>query len=70
MITGFWTSCCIYVAAQLNIADLLTSQPKTAAQLAEETQTHAPSLYRLLRTLSSVGVFHENDKNEFELTAL
>ena len=70
MITGFWTSCCIYVAAQLNIADLLAGQPKTAAQLAEETQTHAPSLYRLLRTLSSVGVFHENDKNEFELTAL
>jgi hypothetical protein len=70
MITGFWTSCCIYVAAQLNIADLLASQPKTASQLAEETQAHAPSLYRLLRTLSSVGVFYENENNEFELTAL
>jgi hypothetical protein len=70
MITGFWTSCCIYVAAQLNIADLLAKNPKTASQLADETQTHAPSLYRLIRTLSSFGVFYENEKNEFELTPL
>lgn len=70
MITGFWTSCCIYVAAQLNIADLLSKESKTASQLALETQTHAPSLYRLLRTLSGVGVFSENENHEFELTPL
>ena len=70
MITGFWTSCCIYAAAKLNIGDLLAEKPKTAAQLASETQTHAPSLYRLLRALSSVGVFSENEKSEFELTPL
>ena len=70
MITGFWTSCCIYVAAQLNIPDLLAEKPKTALQLSVETKTHASSLYRLLRTLSSVGVFYENEKSEFELTPL
>lgn len=70
MITGFWTSCCIYVVAQLNIADLLTEKAKTASELAEHTQTHAPSLYRLLRTLSGAGIFCENEKNEFELTQL
>lgn len=70
MITGFWTSCCIYVAADLNIADMLADNPKTATQLAEESRTHAPSLYRLLRTLSSVGIFSENEKNEFTLTIL
>jgi len=70
MITGFWTSCCIYTAAKLNIADCLAEKPKTAAQLAAETQTHAPSLYRMLRALSSVGVFSENEKSEFELTPL
>lgn len=70
MITGFWTSWCIYVAAQLYITDLLAKKPKTAEQPAEQTQTHAPSLYRLLRTLSSLGIFYENEKNEFELTPL
>jgi hypothetical protein len=70
MITGFWTSCCMYVAAKLNIPDLLAENSKTAIQLADETHAHASSLYRLLRALSSVGIFSENDKKEFKLTPL
>lgn len=70
MITAFWTSCSVYVAARLNLADLLAEKAKTAGQLARETQTHPSSLYRLLRTLSSIGVFRENEKNEFEITPL
>lgn len=68
MIAGFWLSCAIYVAAKLSIPDLLAKNPKTATQLAAETNTHAPSLYRLLRTLASVDIFSENDQGEFELT--
>jgi len=70
MITGFWTSCCIYTAAKLNIADLLKDKPQTADQLAESTHSHAASLYRVLRGLSSVGVFKENEQRQFELTPL
>lgn len=70
MITGFWTSCCVYAAAKLNIADLLKDNPKTADELAEATHSHAASLYRVLRGLSSVGVFRENEKQQFELTPL
>jgi predicted transcriptional regulator len=70
MITGFWTSCCIYNAAKLNIADRLAEKPQTAQQLATATNTNAPFLYRLLRALSSAGVFTENSNNEFELTPL
>lgn len=70
MITGFWTSCCIYNAAKLNIADLLADKPQTAEQLASATNTHAPSLYRVLRALSSVGVFRENSQHQFEITPL
>ncbi|HMG67230.1 MAG TPA: methyltransferase [Chitinophagaceae bacterium] len=70
MITGFWASCCMYVAAKLNIPDLLAEKSKTATQLADETHTHVSSLYRLLRALCSVGIFSENDKGEFELTPL
>ncbi len=70
MITGFWTSCCIYSAAKLNIADHLKERSKTAEQLAEATHSDAASLYRVLRALSSVGVFSENSEHQFELTPL
>ena len=70
MITGFWTSCCIYAAAKLNIAELLKDKPQTADQLAETTHSDAASLYRVLRALSSVGVFKENAQQQFELTSL
>ncbi|WP_026770444.1 methyltransferase [Asinibacterium sp. OR53] len=70
LITGFWTSCCVYSAAKLNIADHLKDKPQTAHQLAEATHSDAPSLYRVLRALSSVGVFKENEDHQFELTSL
>jgi hypothetical protein len=70
MITGYWTSQAIYVAANLGIADLLVDGPKTAVELAQATGTHARSLYRLLRALASVGVFSEGDDRRFTLTPL
>jgi hypothetical protein len=70
MITGFWTSCCIYNAAKLDIADLLGGKPQTIEQLAETTHCDAPSLYRLLRALASKGIFSENEKGEFSNTPL
>jgi len=70
MITGFWTSCCIYAASKLDIADHLKEGPQTAGQLAEITHSDAASLYRILRALSSVGVFTEDDEHKFELTPL
>lgn len=70
MITGFWTSCCIYNAAKLDIADKLAEKPQTADELAAATHTYAPFLYRLLRALCSVGVFKENERKQFEITPL
>lgn len=70
MITGFWTSCCIYNAAKLDIADLLAVKPQTAEQLAEATHSDAPSLYRVVRALASAGIFNENEKGEFSNTPL
>jgi len=60
----------VYVAAKLGIADLLVSGPRTAADLAQATRTHAPSLYRLLRALASLGVFAEDSEGRFALTPL
>jgi len=69
MIAGFWLTQAIYVAAKLGIADLLEDGPKPIAVLASRTQTHERSLYRVLRTLASVGVFVE-DKGRFDLTPM
>ena len=69
MTNAFQVSQAIYVAAALGIADLLEDGPKSADELAEATGTHAPSLYRLLRALASVGLFIETD-DRFGLTPL
>jgi DNA-binding IclR family transcriptional regulator len=60
----------ISVAAKLGIADLLDERPHTADELAEATGAHAPTLYRLLRALTGLGVFAEGDRGRFELTPL
>lgn len=70
MITSFWTTRAICIAAQLGLADLLKDGPQTAAQLATATKTHAPSLYRLLRALASVGIFAEDEQHQFAQTPL
>lgn len=63
-----WLSCCVYVAAKLNIADHLFTGPKTIEWLASETGTHAPSLYRVLRALAAEKIFEETQKETFMLT--
>ncbi len=61
----------VCVAAQLGLPDLLhAAGPQTAAQLAAQTGSHEASLYRLLRTLSSAGVFAEDPEARFHLTPL
>lgn len=57
------TSRAIYIVAKLRLADYLKDGPKSIQDLAEETKTHPDSLYRLLRMLSSIGIFAET-KNE------
>jgi SAM-dependent methyltransferase len=70
MMSGFWISRGIYVAAKLGIADHLRDGAKTAEELAMTTETHADSLYRILRMLAMVGVFYQDGENRFGLTPL
>lgn len=65
-----WVSHIIYVAAKLSLADHLGKGPMTAEQLAGPTATHAPSLYRLMRTLASLGILSEDAPQRFALTPL
>lgn len=65
-----WVSHIIYVAAKLGLADHLAKAPKSADALAGSTGTHAPSLYRLMRTLASLGILTEDGARRFALTPL
>ncbi|HKP64414.1 MAG TPA: methyltransferase [Polyangiales bacterium] len=67
-ITGKWISHSIHAAARLSIADLLADGDKSLTELAEATNTHAPSLYRLLRALASIGIFRESSPRHFAST--
>ena len=68
IISGFWISRGVYVIAKLGIPDLLKSGPKTAEELAEATKMHAPSLFRILRALASVGVLSSGNGGRFAQT--
>src|SRR5262245_39334040 len=70
MASAYWVSRILYVAAKLGIADLLASGPKGSAELARATGTHPRSLYRLMRTLASLGILSEAEPDRFSLTPL
>ena len=70
MIQGLHISRAVYVAAKLGISDLLADGPRAAAELAELTQAHAPSLYRVLRLLAALNVLREQPSGHFALTPL
>src|SRR5262245_41186525 len=60
----------IHVVARLGIADLLSGGPKRADELAREVGAHGPSLRRLLRFLTDMDIFAEDDNGRFSLTPL
>ncbi len=60
----------ISAAAKFGIADLLADKPQTSDELAAQTNTHEPSLYRVLRLLASAGIFSETHDGKFELTPI
>lgn len=60
----------VFLAATLKLADHLAAGPKTAQQLAPLTGTYAPALYRILRTLASLGFFTEDAEHRFVLQPL
>ena len=70
MMMGFIVSQAVSVAARLYIADHLADGAKTVEELAEITSTDAPSLYRLMRALASVGVFRREADGRFTNTDL
>jgi len=65
IVQGFYVSKAIAVAAELGIADYLKGKQLSVTELARLTQTHEESLYRLMRMLSSQGIFIEKRNRVF-----
>lgn len=70
MLQGLWVARAVQVAASLGLADALREGPKGVEELAQVTKTHAPSLYRLLRSLACLGIFAESSEHVFANTDL
>jgi hypothetical protein len=70
MFAASWVSATLYTAASLGLADHLAAGPKSAAELAAVTGTHAPTLHRLMRTLAGLGILSEQQEQRFALTTL
>jgi SAM-dependent methyltransferase len=67
IINSSWMTQATYVAAQLRLPDLLADGPKTSDELANATGSHDPSLYRLLRALTTLEICREREDGSFEL---
>jgi hypothetical protein len=67
---SFVSSFAVIAAAELGIADALAGGPRTADELAEAIDAHAPSVGRLLRVLTPAGVVAEVEGGRFGLTPM
>jgi len=70
MAIGHYLSRALHVIAKLGVADLLSAGARGVEELGKATETHPPSLRRVMRLLASVGVFEEKENGGFALTAL
>ena len=69
-ITGHWVAAAVYAAARLKLADLLEGGPKASDEFADAVGAHKSAVYRLLRTLATLGIFEEIAPKQFKLTEL
>ncbi len=65
---GYVQSQVVYVAVRLGVADALADGPKDAGALATATNSHAPTLSRLMRMLTALGLSTEDADGRYSLT--
>lgn len=63
LINGFHVARALYIAARLQLPDLVKGGTSDCKALAALTNTDAPSLYRIMRVLVSAGVFEMDDRD-------
>ena len=67
---GHYFSRALALAAKLGVADFMKDGARHYDEIARATDTHGPSLNRVLRMLASVGVFEEREGGTFALASL
>ena len=65
LLTGFWVTQALYVAARLGVADVVREGPRTAAEIAAAVPADEAALRRLLRALTTVGVLVEDGRGRY-----
>jgi hypothetical protein len=70
MASSYWISQAIYVAAKLGIADLLKDRPLKCSEIAAIVGADVGSLFRLMRALSSLGIFAQTSDGYFYILPL
>ena len=70
LITGYWLSQAVGVAAHLGIADALVAGSRSSDELGKALGAHGKSVYRLMRLLTSIGVFSQDSEDRFTLNPL
>jgi hypothetical protein len=70
MVNGYQVSHALSAAASLGLSDLLAEGPRTSAELASATGCDEPTLLRLLRALTALGVYASADEGRFAGTEL
>lgn len=68
LIGGAWATQVIHAAVSLEIAEQLSPGPKTAEAIAAAVAAHAPSLFRLMRAMQTLGLVAARKDGAFELT--
>ena len=69
-VTGSWMAQAAYVAAELNIPDLLLEGPKTISELSNNLQTDKKALTKLLNALIAMGLCRKTDQDTFTYTEM
>ena len=70
IITGYWVSQAVGIAARLGVSDELADRPKKSSEVAKAVGADPKALFRLMRMLASIGVFTMDKQGRFGLTPL
>jgi precorrin-6B methylase 2 len=70
LVTGAWAARLVHTAVELGIADELAGGPRGVDFLAAHLGAHGPSLARLLRALTAIGLLHESQGRLYSLSPL
>jgi hypothetical protein len=66
--TGYMASAALQTVLRLQIPDRVTAGTRAVTELARDAGVNEDALYRVMRTLASLGVFDERQPRTFDLT--